>query len=395
MKILTYGLGVMMLNFLVEVGQAVVEAVDNTLSGVSPSKIIFGTAALYFLYNQYQEPSINLRTLNNKSYKQRLLDAAYDLAKDFPGIKQLLDSELKKNLKSTKDKLMLQRSKMKLRNKMPEKWLSSIDILKKFGIEQEEDEYNFNKVKEQDKIPVLKKGDGKDSGALYTEPPRELKKLLEKVYGETNLTNYMHDKWPDIKAKHAEVIQWCQELFHGSKEGGYGILTHGGTSSIIEAMAAYVMHARAKGIKHPEIVIPETAHAAFIKAAELTGATLVVVPVDKKTGAVTASEMRKYLSKNTAVMVGSAPSFMNGVYDPIEELGELAQEFEIPFHVDACLGGFFSAFTDTSDHPCDFRVRGVTSISADTHKFGLCPKGTSVLLFSEDSPALTVYSELG
>ncbi len=42
----------------------------------------------------------------------------------------------------------------------------------------------------------------------------------------------------------------------------------------------------------------------------------------------------------------------------------------------------------------DFRVKGVTSISADLHKYGCCPKGTSVCLFSDDSPALSVYAAL-
>jgi glutamate/tyrosine decarboxylase-like PLP-dependent enzyme len=93
-------------------------------------------------------------------------------------------------------------------------------------------------------------------------------------------------------------------------------------------------------------------------------------------------------------MVGSAPSFMNGINDPISKLGQLARKKNVPFHVDACLGGFLTAFLDTSTDPMDFRVPGVTSISADMHKYGYCPKGTSVCLFSEDSPALSVYAAL-
>ena len=75
-------------------------------------------------------------------------------------------------------------------------------------------------------------------------------------------------------------------------------------------------------------------------------------------------------------MVGSAPSFMNGIHDPIEALGVLAKERAIPFHVDSCLGGFTTAFLDNAKAPMDFRVPGVTSISADLHKYGCCPKGT-------------------
>jgi sphinganine-1-phosphate aldolase len=214
------------------------------------------------------------------------------------------------------------------------------------------------------------------------------------VYAKTALTNPMHDKWPRIVAMDAEIIRWCQELFHGSKEG-YGLITHGGTTSIIEAMAAYVIHARGKGIKNPEIVVPDTAHEAFAKAATITGAKLITVPVDPNTDVVTAAKMRKYISSNTAVIVGSAPSFMNGICDPIGDLGQLALEKGVPLHVDACLGGFLTAFLDTSKNPMDFRVKGVTSISTDDHKYGCCPKGSSICLFSQDSPALSVYNALG
>lgn len=324
-----------------------------------------------------------------------MIDVAYSLGKNLPQVKAYLDKELNKDLQSTKDKLKELRAQMALQDKIPEESTSPGLILKEFGINPEECLFNFADVKDNDKARqfTVQQGDGQDSGALYAVHPQELTELLKEVYAKTALTNPLHDKWPRIIAMQAEIIRWCQELFGGSKEG-YGLITHGGSTSIIEAMAAYVIHARAKGIKQPEIVVPETAHAAFKKAADLTGARLIIVPVDPKTGAVTANEMRKYISSNTAVLVGSAPSFMNGINDPIEELGQLAQEKGVPFHVDACLGGFLTAFLDTSKKPMDFRVKGVTSISADLHKYGCCPKGTSVCLFSEDSPALSVYAAL-
>ena len=226
---------------------------------------------------------------------------------------------------------------------MPENGVPVALILKEFDIDINRCGFDFMSVQEGHPARRLtvQKGDGQDSGALYTVRPQELTELLKEVYGKTELVNPMHEhKAPRINAMLAEIINWFQHLFHGSKEG-YGILTHGGSTSIIEAMAAYVLLARSKGIEHPEIVVPETAHAAFIKAAELTGATLITVPVDKKTGAVSAKEMRKYISRNTAVIVGSAPSYMYGICDPIEELGQLAQEYNIPLHVDACLGGMW------------------------------------------------------
>lgn len=70
-------------------------------------------------------------------------------------------------------------------------------------------------------------------------------------------------------------------------------------------------------------------------------------------------------------LVASAPGFPHGVIDPVEEIAALGRKYDIPVHVDACLGGFVIAFMDEAGHklaPFDFRVQGVTSISADTHK---------------------------
>ena len=376
------------------IGQGV-NLVNKKLAEYTPTQIIVGTAAVYFIYNQYQNPWLSRawRARHSQTYQQRLLDLLYDHAKNIPQIKELIDKECSKSLESTLEKLADVRANMNLKPSIPAHSVSPCAILAEFNIEVENCLYPFDEINDahKDKQFSLNKGDGQDSGAVYAVHPKELTELLKEVYGATALSNPMHDKWNRINAMQAEIISWCQKLFHGK---GYGVLTHGGTTSIIEAMAAYVMHARAKGITYPEIVVPETAHAAFKKAAELTGATLITVPVDKNTGAVDPNTMRSYLSANTAVIVGSAPSFMNGIADPIGEMGALAKEKGIPFHVDACLGGFVSAFQDNSKKPMDFQVEGVTSISADLHKYGLCPKGTSVCLFSKDSPVNSVYAAL-
>jgi len=370
---------------------------DETTEEIPSSAIVLGTAALYFLYNQYHNPWLAraYRARHSTTLQQRILDTAFTVAKELPPVQRYVEKELDKNLESTRQKLEIQRSAMHLLAKMPEQGMPALEILKQFGIDPEHCLYDFSSKEPANaaRQSIVNEGDGQDSGALYAAPPKELIELLKEVYAATAFSNPMHDKWPRINAMQAEIISWCQDLFHGTDEG-YGLLTHGGTTSIIEAMAAYVTLARSRGINYPEIVVPETAHAAFKKAAELSGATLITVPVDKNTGAVNLNIMKKYLSRNTAVMVGSAPSFMNGIHDPIEALGVLAKERAIPFHVDSCLGGFTTAFLDNAKAPMDFRVPGVTSISADLHKYGCCPKGTSVCLFSKDSPALPVYAAL-
>jgi sphinganine-1-phosphate aldolase len=382
-----------MLDFLTKLLSTTVSTVDNTLEDIPAHQIILATAALYFLYNQYQNPWISraFRTRHAETIQQRVLNMGYSLFEKIPYAHQLVDNTLNKELASVDAKIRQQRQDMSLQKSMPETGISPVEILKTFDINPYECAYDF--ASSHGRTSIVEEGDGQDSGALYTAPPQELTELLKEVYAKTAYTNPLHEKWPRIKAMQAEIIHWCLDLFHGTNDG-YGVITHGGTTSIIEAMSAYVVHTREKGIAHPEIVVPATAHAAFKKAAELTGATLVIVPVNAVSGTVEPDVMGEYISANTAVIVGSAPSFMYGIADPIAKLGRLATYHQVPFHVDACLGGFLTAFLDTSNNPMDFRVPGVTSISADTHKYSYCPKGTSVILFSKNSPAMPYFTGL-
>jgi sphinganine-1-phosphate aldolase len=368
------------------------EEFDKQLQNTRPHKIVLATLGMYFLYQKAPELAQAYRARHNLTYKQRVLDAAYALSKNLPMVEGMLHAKLEKSLESTLNKLNIQRAEMVLTTKMPEQGVPPLDILKEFGINPKDCSFDFASVSDKDsrRHPNVQQDDGKDSGTLYAVYPTELRELLQKVYDKTALMNPLHDKWPRITAMQAEVIHWFRDLFHGTK-GDYGLISHGGTSSIIEAMAAYVLHARAMGISSPEIVVPETAHIAFKKAADLTGAKLIMVPVNK--GAVSAATMRRYISSNTAVIVGSAPSFMYGIHDPIKDLGALAQECGVAFHVDACLGGFLEAFLE-DEEPMDFRVPGVTSLSADLHKYGLCPKGSSIVLLRQGSPISLIHSAL-
>jgi glutamate/tyrosine decarboxylase-like PLP-dependent enzyme len=153
-------------------------------------------------------------------------------------------------------------------------------------------------------------------------------------------------------------------------------------------MKAYRDWGRAeKGIDEPEIIAPTTAHAAFDKAAMYFGMRLRRVPIGPDFRADVAAT-RAALSPQTVVIVGSAPPFPHGIVDPIEELSELARTHGVGFHTDGCLGGFLLPWAGRLGYPVpafDFRLPGVTSISADTHKYGYAPKGTSVLLFRNKS----------
>lgn len=226
--------------------------------------------------------------------------------------------------------------------------------------------------------------EGGVSGGLYN-CSEELTDLNTEVYRRFLWSNPLHaDLFPNVRKMEAEVVRWCCGLFNGGKES-CGTMTSGGTESIMLAMKVYREVGYEKGIKFPEIVLPLTAHAAFAKAAEFYRMRLTRVRVDPLTCQVDMKAMERAISRNTVVIVGSVPPFPHGIPDPIQEIGRVAKRHGVGLHVDCCLGGFLAIFMEKAGYPIDpfdFRVDGVTSISADTHKFGYCPKGTSVVLYS-------------
>jgi len=167
-------------------------------------------------------------------------------------------------------------------------------------------------------------------------------------------------------------------------------MTSGGTESILMACRAGKIYAQThRGITEDlELVAPVTAHAAFDKAAEYFCFKLVKVDVDPISRRVRPEDMSRAITKNTFMIVGSAPNYPNGSIDPIVELGQIAKKKGVLLHVDCCLGSFLVAFAKRAGKKIpnfDFTVEGVTSISCDTHKFGYAPKGTSVIMYSSPS----------
>ncbi|MBK7218729.1 MAG: aminotransferase class V-fold PLP-dependent enzyme [Candidatus Promineofilum sp.] len=238
--------------------------------------------------------------------------------------------------------------------------------------------------------------DGFVSGAVYHGDAEHID-FLNRVYALTSQSNPLHaDVWPSAAKYEAEIVAMTADMLGGSHaaagEPVCGTVSSGGTESILLAMKTYRDRARAeRGITRPEMVVPISAHAAFDKAADYFGIKMVRVPLDGDYRADVAAA-RRAITRNTIVMVGSAPCFPYGVIDPIEKLSALAQSRGIGFHTDACLGGFvlpWAADLGYAVPPFDFRLPGVTSMSADTHKYGYAAKGTSVVLYR--GPALRRY----
>lgn len=188
--------------------------------------------------------------------------------------------------------------------------------------------------------------------------------------------------FPSLKAYETDVIDMTASLFHGDE--AVGSITSGGTESILLGVKIARDRARDRQphITSPEMVLPETAHPAFNKAGQYFGVKAIRVP----TGAGYRVDLDQYeaaITENTILCVGSAPNYVYTMIDPIPELSELAHARDISFHVDACVGGFFLPFVEKLGYPrtpFDFRNRGVTTISADLHKFGYTAKGASTII---------------
>ncbi|HEV7958540.1 MAG TPA: aminotransferase class V-fold PLP-dependent enzyme, partial [Acidimicrobiales bacterium] len=201
------------------------------------------------------------------------------------------------------------------------------------------------------------------------------------------VNSLQRDLCPSNTKFEAEVIAMTLDLLGAKSLAGTtpaGLVTTGGSGSIAHAVLAYREHHPTPG--RPNIIKPETAHPAFAKAGHLFGVEVKVAPVDPVTTQVDLDWVGANIDENTVAVVGSACNYGYGTVDPITELGQIALERGIGLHVDGCLGGFILPFGRELGYgiePFDFSVPGVTTISADTHKYGYALKGTSVLCFAD------------
>lgn len=213
------------------------------------------------------------------------------------------------------------------------------------------------------------------------ERHEELLQRAHAMYASTNLLNPM--AFDSLKKMESELVAMAGSLFHCP--GAVGAVTSGGTESILCAVAAYRDRARRERpwIRRPELVVPSTIHPAFDKAAHYFGVRLVKVPVGADLRA-DVRGMEKAIGWRCIGLVASAPQYPHGVIDDIAGLGAIAQRKKLPLHVDACVGGFMLPWLEKLGRAIprwDFRVPGVTSISADLHKYGYAAKGASMLVW--------------
>lgn len=215
--------------------------------------------------------------------------------------------------------------------------------------------------------------------------PRDVREAGKRVYEMFQADNGLLSLRVDWMGRiETQVIEMCLSLFHSPPDAA-GNFTSGGSESIYCALHAMREWAREHlpTVREPEIVAPYSAHPSFSKGCHYFGLKLrrTALGSDLR-GSVT--NMEDAITPNTIGLIGSAPCWPYGLYDPIEDIARLAARLGLWMHVDACVGGYLAPFVERSGHALpawDFRVPGVMSISADLHKYGYCPKPASTILW--------------
>jgi sphinganine-1-phosphate aldolase len=265
---------------------------------------------------------------------------------------------------------------------IPEKGRNKDDIIKELSTMSKEENAKWKT--------------GQVSGTFY-HAGDEHREFLNKIFSFFSHVNTIQfDLCPSMSKFESEIIAMTANMMHGDavkahnpEDNVCGTVTSGGSESIAMAMKAYRDKAQSeKGITSPEVIMPKTAHPAFQKAGMYFGIKIVEIPVGPPDYRVDPSKVEAEINENTIAIVGSAGNYPYGLIDPLEELSDIALKHNIGFHVDGCLGGFILPWVEKLGYNLpvfDFRLKGLTSMSADTHKYGFALKGTSVVLYRNNS----------
>lgn len=238
-----------------------------------------------------------------------------------------------------------------------------------------------------DELGTLRGGDldwrgGRAFSLVYDVDDAELEALLEAVgvmFLHENALNPF--RYETLLKMETEVVAAAVDLFGAS----CGAITSGGTESIFLAVQTAREWARSRGVVSPTLVCADTAHPAFAKACHYLDVEMVRTPHGPD-GRAQPGALASAITPNTAIVVASSPCYPFGVIDDIPAIATIAADAGVLCHVDACLGGWLLPWWERLGRPVPpwgFAVEGVTSMSADIHKYGYTFKGASVILYRD------------
>ncbi|XP_059167541.1 sphingosine-1-phosphate lyase 1-like [Physella acuta] len=313
--------------------------------------------------------------------------------KEIPGVGELLTSVLKSEAKNFLKTTTLASTGKPMSVAIPKKGLTKEEIEKKMiemktrdtdHLEGKVFAYTYTLTDDHFKLQQEIYEQFTEKTGHSPEHEQVVKMFLKAFLHENGLNPMIY---PSLRQMETEVVGMTCAMLHGDSET-VGFLTSGGTESVLMAVKTYRdrAHRLYPLIKEAEIICPLTQHPAIGKAAHYFGLSIKYIPVlSDYTADVDA--MEKAITPNTVLIACSAPQFCHGIVDPVEEVSNMAARHGLPCHVDACFGGFMLPWVEKLGYPVpkwDFRCPGVTSISADVHKYGYSVKGASVIAYKND-----------
>jgi sphinganine-1-phosphate aldolase len=239
------------------------------------------------------------------------------------------------------------------------------------------------------------KNKGKYSGSIYSTSD-ELIQLNGEASNMFLFSDLNHLETNSMARQlENEIVSMMLSMYKGNDRCS-GMTTRGGSESIEMAILGHRQYyRRTKGITQPEIVVCETALAAMLKACDFFGIKYIRVPITKDYE-VDVDGMEKAITANTIMIIMSCPNFPYGTCDPFKKIAQIALKYDIGFHLDSCMGGFLVPFAKEHnaglpEDEYNFTVDGLTSLTADPHKYGLSAKGIGVLLFGRKEIQEALY----
>lgn len=324
---------------------------------------------IFFIKHQIENIRERLRHLN-----------LFDVLKKIPIVSGKLTAEVESNIKIFKETLEI--ADPKFYGHMPPKGWKDKYILKRL------DDFS------EKELEIKRKG--RYSGAVFSTAS-SIMELSKEASGKFLYTNLLfYDTHAPSRQIENEVVSMIMNLFH-PHENCSGLATTGGSESILLGILAHKRYyARYKGVTKPEVIISETAHAAFYKACEFFDVKMRIIPINLETYGVTAADYEARINKNTICMVVSCPNCAYGGFDPVAEVDKLAGKYGVGMFLDGCMGSILLPFMkevgcEMEEPIMDFRLKNLTVMTCDPHKYGLSPKGCSILMFGNKEIQKALY----